>query len=165
MTITREPVLTEQQRRELDETGHTMADIEKAPWYHPLMAQSAKLLFAACAGMGLFIFNGYNEAQSEQADATRELAKAFNGLEKELVQQRGQLSGLAETMRQLSSRQDSAIATAERAMSEQAGLRSRVELLQYYVLEFDGKLIAAGIVAPRDSVALKLRKQQEDTKQ
>ncbi len=160
-THTRPPVLTPEQAARLEATGETEATIRKAAWYQPLLEHAVKFMWIMICAMALFIFNGYNSAQSDQADATQALAKAFNELRIEMVQQRGQLESLAETMRNLSSRQDAAIATAERAMGEQQGLRSRVELLQYYVLEFDGKLIAAGLIQPRDSVALKLRKNEE----
>jgi len=162
---TRPPKLTPEQAARLDAEGEVDVTLKKAPWYYPLMEQSTKVLLAACAGMALFIFNQYNETQKDQASATTHLANVMGSVQQELVKQGAQLVALTDTMRQLSMRQDAAIATAERAMAEQQGLRSRVELLQYYVLEFDGKLIAAGIVLPKDSVALKLRKQQEDDKQ
>lgn len=158
---TRPPVLNEQQTRELEETGETTATLRKAAWYAPLMEYSAKTLGLGCVAMALFIFNTYTENQKSQADATGKLADVMSNVQQELVRQGTQLGTLTDAMRQLSSRQDAAIATAERAMAEQQGLRSRIELLQYYVLEFDGKLIAAGLVKPADSVALKLRKNEE----
>jgi len=159
---TRKPMLTPEQTAELNRTGHVdNVTLEKAPWYQPLLEHAVKVLWIACAGMGLFILNGYNDGQHEQASATKELAHSMNGLQNELTRQSEQIKGLVETMRGLSQRQDLAIATAERASADQQALRSRVELLQYYVLEFDGKLISTGIVQPKDSVALKLRKREE----
>lgn len=159
--ITRPVELTPEQAARLDATGEAEGPIRKAAWYRPALEIAVKYLWLICAAMGIFIFNGYNQAQSDQAAATSKLADAMTKLQIELVTQGGQLRSMVDSMRALSTRQDVAIATAERAMGEQQGLRSRVELLQYYVLEFDGKLIAAGIVAPKDSVALKLRKQEE----
>ena len=144
---TRRPELTEQQAAELAAQGETTATIRRAPWYYALIEASWKYLVALVGIMGLFIGNGWVEGQKQNAEATTQLA------------------GMTDAMRQLSSRQDAAIATAERAMAEQQGLRSRVELLQYYVLEFDAKLIAAGIKPAREAVSTRLAGEQEKGKQ
>lgn len=158
---TRPPHLTPEQAARLQETGEVDVTLRKAPWYQPLLEHAVKILWICVCAMGLFIFNSYNEAQSDQATATRELAKAFNDLKIELVQQRGQLQSLTDSMRQLSARQDAAIATAERAMAEQQGLRSRVELLQYYLLELDAKAIAAGIKPASQAISTQMLKESK----
>jgi len=158
---TRPPQLTEQQVQQLNDTGETEATIRKAPWYYPLMEHSAKFLLAAAAGMALFIFNGIIDAQKEQTKATESVARAFADLQNESVRLRTQLEAMTESMRALSLRQDAAIATAERALNEQSNLRSRVELLQYYLLELDAKAIAAGIKPASQAISTQMLKESK----
>lgn len=158
---TRAPELTDQQRAELDTTGQTEGTIHKAPWYYPLLEKSTSILLAACAGMALFIFNQMQNTDERQAEATQAVATAINGVQQELVKQRGQIEAMTDSMRSLNSRQDAAIATAERAMAEQQGLRSRVELLQYYLLELDAKAIAAGIKPASQAISTQMLKESK----
>ncbi len=157
---TRPPVLTPEQAARLDQEGEVDVTLRKAPWYQPVLEHAVKILWVIVCAMGLFILNGYNESQSKQATATEALASAMSALKIELVEQRGELKSLADSMRQLSMRQDAAIATAERAMSEQSNLRSRVELLQYYLLELDAKAIAAGIKPASQAISTQMLKQE-----
>lgn len=158
--------MTEQQAAELASQGETTATIRRAPWYYALIEASWKYMLALVGVMGLFIGNSWIEGQRSNTEATGKLADVMGSVQQELVRQGTQLAGMTEAMRQLSSRQDAAIATAERAMAEQQGLRSRVELLQYYVLELDAKLIAAGIKPAKEAVSTRLADgQQKDAKQ
>jgi hypothetical protein len=157
---TRPPKLTPEQAARLDAEGEVDVTLRKAPWYQPVLEHAVKILWVLVCAMGLFILNGYNETQNKQANAAESLASAMSGLQIELVKQRGQLESLADSMRTLSSRQDSAIATAERAMAEQSSLRSRVELLQYYLLELDAKAIAAGIKPASQAISTQMLKQE-----
>ena len=157
----RKSQLTEQQVQELNESGETQATLQKAPWYYPLMEHSAKFLLAACAGMALYIFNGITASQEEQTKATKEVAAAFNDLQRESVRLRTQLEAMTESMRALSTRQDAAIATAERALNEQSNLSRRVELLQYYLLELDAKAIAAGIKPASQAISTQMLKESK----
>jgi len=159
--ITRKPELTDQQREQLETTGETEATIRKAPWYYPLMENSAKILLAACAGMALFIFNNMTQGQRDQATATQAVADRLGELQTELVRQRTQIEAFTETVRVLSQRQDAAIATAERVAADQSGLRSRVELLQYYLLELDAKAIAAGIKPASQAISTQMLKESK----
>lgn len=158
--ITRPPELNPEQIARLEETGEVEVTLRKAAWYQPVLENAVKILWLCVVGMALFIFDAYNDAQTKQADATEKLAESMNDLQIELTKQRGQMESLADGMRNLSQRQDSAIATADRAMSELGQMRSRVELLQYYLLELDAKAIAAGIKPSSQAISTQMLKQE-----
>lgn len=80
----------------------------------------------------------------------------FNNSIESLQSQTAQIPSLAEGMKQLGARQDSAVQAAQAAVLQFERTEKETRMLEYYLLELDAKFISAGLKPAEESIAQKL---------
>ncbi len=152
MTISRPGVLTPEEARELELNNEPIDKIRRSPKYVWFTELAIKALIGIVWVLLAFIGN-------RMAENLSNLAEAVVKLQDQDKEKTFEIKQLKEGMNLLSMRQDSAVSTAQAAIKEFERVEQEVRMLQYYLLELDGKVMKAGIKSPEEAIAVKMMKE------
>lgn len=140
--ITRPPVLTDEEARQLEALGEPIDRIRRSPKYVNYLELGVK-------GAGLILW-------SIAVWQFNKITSAIEVLQSQAQTQAAQMVGLGEAMKTLGARQDSAVQAAQAAVLQFERTEKETRMLEYYLLELDAKFISAGLKPAEQSIAQKL---------